>query len=218
MESVKYVCKLAMGKMYIPLSLLWEVDPLLSNKLKVKNGTLELDKVAIIKIVEPLQWSMLFLRLVSVISVVYPAESDLLSIYHATLVTWLYEKRYPFTSIVDYDKRMRLRTQGQSPRDWPTVDLQLMARYLLSAPVRGPTGCLEQPRSSLPLSQGTPAIGSPPELPSSTSSLPVCFRWRDRKCKFGEKCRFRHSCDSCLGVTVHNKQSCPRWLNRQQDT
>ena len=206
---------------YVPLHLLFESDPLKPKALKVKSSgrlTVDDDELDDDLVQDPICWSILFLRLIALISVCFPDSISAVSLYHSTLLTWFHERRYPFNSILEYEKRLRLHSQRSAPRSWSTVDLQLMARFLLphgqsATRAKVPSNQLSAyfNSSQPPNPARGPSHRAPSDAPSAT---PVCFRWRDRKCKFGDKCRFRHSCSSCPGVKIHDKHSCPLWQKK----
>ena len=196
-KEKKVLCLTIMSNEYLDLTLLLESEQFADREVKLANGDFTINKKAKRVLTEPLLWSVCFLRYILLLCICFPHLFHVISRYHATLLSWFQQKRYPVLAIIEYDKRLRLQHQEGGPSRWVLSDLNLMAQYLFSGS-----------KNSSPSTNGSSSSSSSSKRNKKNI---ICYKWRDRKCK-DASCEYRHSCDSCPGVDVHDKSICPRWL------
>jgi hypothetical protein len=204
-QVLRRLCTCLLTLQFFPLGLLFEQDPFEEKAVKITTG-ITLNKKEQMRFVEPLQWLVGVSRMTELLSAVHTNLRVVLNLYRDTFLVWCWERRYSFDRIVEYERRLRLQNLGTNV-DWPTTDLGLMTNFLLVAS--------EMPRG---ISSSSPSYGSSNQSSSSSSSgrTSICYRWRDRKCKFGDSCRFKHACDHCSATDVHDKSKCPHWIKLQK--
>jgi hypothetical protein len=204
-KDIATICVAILTKCFFVLSLLWERDPFEDQSVKLAGG-LTFNQKAKWSWTTPLQWAIALRRMFTLVTIVWPDQNEAAATYYDVFMGMIHSARYPFRRVVEYERRLRLKIIGSDDGDsWPTTDLQLMSAFLLAAQSNSDQSSSNDNVSGVKHSKG--------------SKTAICFRWRDRKCKQGDKCRFRHSCDACgPGVTVHDKNTCPQGSKSQSGT
>jgi hypothetical protein len=196
---------------FITLGLMFERDPFEEQTVKVAGG-LTLNKKTMMRFFFPLPWLLGLYRYLSLIAAVHKPMTQAVFDYFMTFLQWCYENRYPFARIVEYERRLRLQNLGNPNKaDWPTTDFNLLTNFLL---VETSTN-YSRSSSSSSSSSSSDQVSGGQNSGASSGKKSICFKWRDRTCKFGDACRFRHSCDHCKATKVHVKEVCPHWLKTQ---